>query len=132
LASTAALAGINVLQQDGIVDHAKEMGEYLGERLTELTEEHQSIGDVRGLGLFWTIELVKDRDIKEPLRRATEKYANTTVSKIAEYLLREKNIYIPADKFGIWIVPPLIVTREEIDFLVEAIDDALKIVDAEQ
>jgi taurine--2-oxoglutarate transaminase len=48
------------------------------------------------------------------------------VSKIAEYLLREKNIYIPADKFGLWIVPPLIVTREEIDFLVLAIDDALK------
>jgi taurine--2-oxoglutarate transaminase len=131
LASAAALAGINVLQQDGIVDHAKELGEYLGERLTELTEEHQSIGDVRGLGLFWTIELVKDRVTKEPLRRATEKYAHSTVSKIAEYLLREKNIYIPADKFGIWIVPPLIVTREEIDFLVEAIDDALKIVDAE-
>ena len=128
LACAAALAGIKVLQEDGIVDLARENGEYLGCRLTALAEKHHSIGDVRGLGLFWTIELVKDRITKEPLSRTSEKYAHTTVSKVAEYLLREKNIYIPADKFGIWIVPPLIVTRGEIDFLVEAIDDALKIV----
>ncbi len=51
--------------------------------------------------------------------------------KIAEYPLREKSIYIPADKFGIWVVPPLIVTQEEIDFLVDAIDEALAIADAE-
>jgi taurine--2-oxoglutarate transaminase len=131
LACAAALASINVLQEDGLVVHARKMGEYLGSRLTALKEVYPSIGDVRGLGLFWTIELVKDRVTKEPLRRATEKYAHTTVSKIADYLLREKSIYIPADKFGIWIVPPLIVTREEIDFLVEAIDDALKIVEPE-
>jgi taurine--2-oxoglutarate transaminase len=131
LACAAALAGIKVLQEDGIVDLAREKGEYLGSRLTALAGDHSIIGDVRGLGLFWTIELVKDRDTKEPLRRITEKYAHTMVSKVAEYLLREKNIYIPTDKFGIWIVPPLIVTKEEIDFIVEAIDEALKIVDAE-
>ena len=50
---------------------------------------------------------------------------------IAEYLLREKNIYIPADKFGIWIVPPLIVKKQEIDFIVDSIDEALKIADDE-
>ena len=65
------------------------------------------------------------------LRRTTEKYARTIVSEIAEYLLQEKNIYIPADKFGIWIVPPLIVSQEEIDFLVGAIDDALTVVGTE-
>jgi taurine--2-oxoglutarate transaminase len=131
LACAAALAGIKVLQEDGILDHAREMGEYLGNKLTAFAETHRSIGDIRGMGLFWTIELVKDRDTKEPLRRATEKYAPNPLSKIADYLLQEKNIYIPADKFGIWFVPPLIVTKKEIDFLVDAIDDALKIVDAE-
>jgi taurine--2-oxoglutarate transaminase len=131
LACAAALASINVLQEDGIVDHVRKMGEYLGHRLTALAEKHRSIGNVRGMGLFWTIELVKDRASKEPLRRATEKYARTVVSQISEYLLREKNIYIPADKFGVWIVPPLIVTQKEIDFLVDAIDDALAIADTE-
>jgi taurine--2-oxoglutarate transaminase len=131
LACAAALTSIKVLQEEGIVNHAREMGEYLGHRLNALVGKHRSIGDIRGLGLFWAIELVKDRNTKEPLRRVTEKYAYTPVSKIAEYLLQEKNIYIPADKFGIWIVPPLIVTEEEIDFLVDAIDDALAIADIE-
>jgi taurine--2-oxoglutarate transaminase len=131
LACAAALAGIKVLQDEEIVDHAREMGEYLGRGLNSLTEIHRLIGDVRGLGLFWTIELVKDKDTKEPTRRAAEKYTRTLVSRIAEYLLEEKNIYIPADKFGIWIVPPLIVSRMEIDFLVDAIDDALTVVGTE-
>jgi taurine--2-oxoglutarate transaminase len=131
LACAAALTSIEILQEDGIVDHSREMGEYLGHRLNALVEKHPSIGDIRGLGLFWAIELVKDRNTKEPMRRVTEKYAYNPVSKIAEYLLQEKNIYIPADKFGIWIVPPLIVTEVEIDFLVSAIDDALAIADVE-
>jgi taurine--2-oxoglutarate transaminase len=131
LACAAALASLDVLQEDGIVDRARELGEYLGHRLHELAQTHESVGDVRGLGLFWTLELVKNRESKEPFRRPTEKYAYTPVSKIAEYLLREKGVYVPADKFGIWIVPPLIVTQRELDFLVEAIDDALQLADAE-
>ncbi|MBD3181758.1 hypothetical protein GF312_05665 [Candidatus Poribacteria bacterium] len=54
----------------------------------------------------------------------------TVVSKIARYMLDERNIYIPSDKFGIWIVPPLVINKEEIDFVVEAIDDALDIADS--
>lgn len=131
LACAAALASIDVLQEDRIVDRVRKMGEYLGRRLAALAETHKSVGDVRGLGLFWTIELVKSKETKEPFRRATEKYAFTTVNKIADYLLREKNIYIPSDKFGIWIVPPLIVTESELDFIVDAIDQALNIADAE-
>ena len=84
-----------------------------------------------GTGLFWTMELVKNRDTREPLRRPTEKYKDTAVRKIAQYMLSEKNVYIPADKFGIWIAPPLVINREEVDFLVDAIDDALRIADAE-
>ena len=45
-------------------------------------------------------------------------------------LLKEKNIYVPADKFGLWIVPPLIVTKDEIDFIVKAIDESLDLADA--
>ena len=84
---------------------------------------------MRGLGLFWTLELVKDRTTKEPLRRATEKYVRTIVKDIAEYLFRERNVYVPSDKFGVWVVPPLVVTREELDWVCAAIDDALTIAD---
>ncbi len=130
LACAAALASIDVLLEDGVMENARVMGEYLGGRLAELKGKHPSVGDARGLGLFWTLEIVKDRETKTPVRKSTEKYTDTIVKTLAAYLLEEKNVYVPADKFGIWIVPPLIVTREEIDFIVAAIDGALAHSDA--
>jgi taurine--2-oxoglutarate transaminase len=131
LACAAALASLRALEEQNLVERSRKMGEYLGGQLIEISRKHPSVGDVRGIGLFWTMELVKNRETKEPLRRPTEKYKETVVRRIAEYMLNERNIYIPGDKFGIWIVPPLIIIKEEVDFLVDAIDDALKIADAE-
>ncbi|MHC4072231.1 MAG: aminotransferase family protein [Planctomycetota bacterium] len=129
LGCAAALAGINVLNEEKILERVREMGQYLGDRLKMLEQTHKSVGEVRGIGLFWTIELVRNRETKEPFRKQMNKYARNVLTEIAEYLLREKNIYIPADKFGIWIVPPLIVKKQEIDFIVDSIDEALKIAD---
>ena len=88
-----------------------------------------SVGDVRGIGLFWTLELVRNRATREPLRRATEKYERTLVKEVSEYLFRERDIYVPSDKFGLWVVPPLVVTRDELDWVCAAIDDALGLAD---
>ncbi len=129
LAAAAALASIDVLHEEGLLERARDLGAYLGERLQELGRAHPCIGDVRGLGLFWTLELVRDRATKEPLRRATEKYERTIVKDISEYLFRSRDIYVPSDKFGIWVVPPLVVTREELDWVCAAIDDALSLAD---
>ena len=129
LACAAGLAGLEVLLDDGLLENCQTMGSYLASRLKPLSDKHPSIGDIRGLGLFWTIELVKDTRSKAPLRRVDEKYAPTVVSELARYLLEERNIYVPSDKYGLWIVPPLVVTEDEIDFLVEAIDKSLDIAD---
>jgi taurine---2-oxoglutarate transaminase len=129
LACAAACASLDVLLEDGLLEAARTNGEYLGERLRQCARGHPCVGDVRGLGMFWTIELVKDRVTKEPLRRATEKYTRTMVSRLADFLLEKRNVYVPSDKFGLWVVPPLIVTRNEIDFLIEAIDAALTLAD---
>jgi taurine--2-oxoglutarate transaminase len=129
LAAAAALASLDVLEEEGLVARAAELGSYLGERLKELGRRHPSVGDVRGLGLFWTLELVKDRSTKAPLRKATQKYERTIVKDVSEYLFHNKNVYVPADKFGIWVVPPLVATREELDFVIAAIDDALRLAD---
>jgi len=131
LGCAAALASIKVLNEEKILDRVREMGQYLGNRLKTLGQTHRSVGEVRGIGLFWTFELVRNRETKEPFRKQMEKYTRNVLTEIAEYLLREKNIYIPADKFGIWIVPPLIVKKQEIDFIVDSIDEALRIADAE-
>lgn len=130
LACAGALASIQVLQEENILDHVRKMGKHLGARLQNLHHSHKSVGDVRGLGLFWTMELLKNRATGESVRPQTQKYAANIVKDIARFMLEEKNIYIPGDKFGIWVVPPLIVEKEEIDFIVDAIDEALNISDA--
>jgi len=130
LGCAAALASIKVLLEDGLLTQAAEMGDYLGACLKPLADRHPCVGDVRGLGLFWTIEIVHDREKKTPVRRATEKYQETLVKDLASFLLKEKNIYVPADKFGLWIVPPLIVSRDEVDFIIKAMDEALDLADA--
>jgi len=129
LGAAAALASIDVLHEEGLLERTRELGDYLGTRLRALGQAHPSVGDIRGLGLFWTIELVKDRATKEPLRRATQKYTRTIVKDVSDYLFQKRDIYVPSDKFGIWVVPPLIVTRDELDWVCAAIDDALGIAD---
>ena len=129
LGAAAALASIDVLHDEGLLERTRELGDYLGERLGALTARHGCVGDVRGIGLFWTIELVRDRATRAPLRRATEKYERTIVKDVSDYLFRERDIYVPSDKFGIWVVPPLVVTREELDWVCAAIDDALGLAD---
>jgi taurine--2-oxoglutarate transaminase len=129
LGAAAALASIDVLHDEGLLERTRELGEYLGAKLGALQARHGCVGDVRGIGLFWTLELVRDRRTREPLRRATEKYERTIVKEVSEFLFRERDIYVPSDKFGIWVVPPLVVTREELDWICGAIDDALGLAD---
>jgi taurine---2-oxoglutarate transaminase len=129
LGAAAALASIDVLHDEGLLERTRELGAYLGAQLAALAARHRCVGDVRGIGLFWTIELVRDRATREPLRRATEKYERTLVKDVSEYLFRERDIYVPSDKFGIWVVPPLVVTRGELDWICAAIDDALGLAD---
>lgn len=126
LASAAALESINVLEEE-ILPTLSKKEKHLYDSLKSLEEKHNSVGEIRGKGLFWTIEL-KSND-KYPVRKPTEKYRESIITKLAQFLLDEKNIYIPKDKFGIWIVPPLIVTFKEIDYIVESIDEALNIAD---
>src|SRR5438309_3701898 len=67
LACASAIASIEAFREEGIVENAAAHGAYLGEELRALQERHASIGDVRGLGLFWGLELVRDRETREPL-----------------------------------------------------------------
>lgn len=129
LACAAALASLDVIEEENILAETQRKGAYLGERLRALAARHPSVGDVRGIGLFWTMELVRDQITKEPLRHPTEKYAPSPLKEMARYLLNEHNIYVPADKFGLWVVPPLIVSDAELDFIVDALDDALHLTD---
>src|SRR5207253_2652076 len=67
LACAAAVASIEAFREEGIVENAAAMGSVLAEELPRLAERHPSIGDVRGRGLFWGLELVRNRETREPL-----------------------------------------------------------------
>jgi taurine--2-oxoglutarate transaminase len=131
LGCAAAVASLDVIEGEGFLERVRKDGDYLGSRLRDLAERHPCVGDVRGLGFFWTLELVKNRETREPLRRFTEKYTSTVVSRLSDFLLKERQVYVPSDKFGIWVVPPLVASRDELDFVVAAIDAALELADAE-
>ena len=67
LACATGVASIEAFREEGIVENAAAMGEVFREELRRLAERHPSIGEVRGLGCFWGLELVKDRETREPL-----------------------------------------------------------------
>ncbi|MEY4364683.1 MAG: hypothetical protein RLZZ305_27 [Actinomycetota bacterium] len=66
LACATAVASINIFREDGIIEHARRLGtDVIGPRLEKMKQRHPSIGDVRGIGVFWAIELVRNRDTRE-------------------------------------------------------------------
>ncbi len=124
LAAAAALASIDALFEDRLLEHAQSMGVWIEKRLQKIAEKHEIVSHIQGIGLFWTVHIAGESE-SAPVRRATEKYQKNLVASISKYLLDQHNIYTPSDKFGIWIVPPLVVTHEEMSWILDCIDDAL-------
>jgi taurine--2-oxoglutarate transaminase len=129
LACASAIASIEAFQEEGIVENSAAMGEVLGERLGELMEGHPSIGEVRGKGLFWGIELVKDRETREPLvpfNAVGE--AGAPVAKLAKAAM-ERGLYLMTHWNVIVVAPPLTITREELDEGLTVLDEVLALAD---
>jgi taurine---2-oxoglutarate transaminase len=129
LACAAAVASIEAFREEGIVENAAAVGDYLGGRLRELQDRHPSIGDVRGLGCFWGVELVRNRQTREPLvpfNAAGE--AAAPVTRLAAAAL-ERGLYLMTHWNVIMVVPPLTITRDEVDEGVGVLDDVIAIAD---
>jgi len=134
LAGLAAMkAVIQEYKDRNILNNVKRVGKYLGKRLNELMERHKSVGYVGGLGLFWALEIVKNRKTKKPFNSKIDKIRGKTLMtvKIANKL-RELGVLQTMNWISHFVIaPPLIVTEEEIDIGIDAFDEALKIADAE-
>jgi len=126
----AGLAAVEEYQRLGLVERAKKMGDVLGKRLNELKDDHPSVGDVRGKGLFWGIEPVKNRETKEPFATRRQRFEPTMLGKMAGEALKQ-GVYFMAVLNTMIFAPPLIVTEEEIDEGVAVVDKVLKLADAE-
>ncbi|MBU2444281.1 MAG: aspartate aminotransferase family protein [Bacteroidetes bacterium] len=127
-----AVAAINELKKNDLINRSKEMGEYLLSLLNKLKEKHPSVGDVRVIGLFAALEIVKNRKTKEPFSSKLDKVSGNPmlVDKIALELMK-KGIFVQTWISHFIIAPPLIISKEEIDYAITEFDEALKIADAE-
>ncbi len=126
-----AIAAIKEMQRLDLVNRAREMGKYLGDKLHALKPKHPSIGEVRGLGLFWALEMVKDQVSKTPFNSKQDKVDGKVlvVDKVAAEMMK-RGISMQAWISHFVIAPPLIIEKSEIDFAIENLDEALSIADA--
>jgi taurine--2-oxoglutarate transaminase len=125
-----AIAAIHEMQRLDLVHRAKEVGVYLGEKLRALKPKHPSIGEVRGLGLFWALEMVKDQEKKTPFNTKQDKVDGkaTVVDQVAADMMK-RGVSMQAWISHFVIAPPLIIEKSEIDIAVDALDQALAIAD---
>jgi taurine--2-oxoglutarate transaminase len=122
----AAIANIEVIKQDKLVERTQEMGAILHRLLLDLGEQHPSVGEVRSIGLFGVIELVKDRESKQPLAP----YNSTSPEMIAlRKFIIENGVYLYTHWHTILVIPPLIISEEQLNEGFEVLDKALEIAD---
>ncbi|HEY3555790.1 MAG TPA: aspartate aminotransferase family protein [Casimicrobiaceae bacterium] len=121
LPATVGLAVLDTIEQEGLLARSREMGGYLAARLDELQARHEEIGDVRGMGLLRGIELVKDRETREP----NHQLGALTTERCLQLGL-SMNLRRRPERGSVWrIAPPLTVTRDDIDLAMTIFDQAL-------
>ncbi len=121
LPATVGLAVLQTIEEERLLVRSREMGEYLAARLSELQARHEEIGDVRGMGLLRGIELVRDRETREP----HHELGALTTARCLELGL-SMNIRRRPERGSVWrIAPPLTVRREDIDLAMTIFDQAL-------
>jgi taurine--2-oxoglutarate transaminase len=126
-----AVATIAEMKRLDLVNRAAELEPYMRTRLEALKEKHPSIGDVRGMGLFWAVELVKNRVTKQPFNTMRDKVEGKSlvVDQVAAHMMKN-GVTQQAWISHFVIAPPLIITKEEIDIGIAALDQALATADA--
>jgi 2,2-dialkylglycine decarboxylase (pyruvate) len=119
--STVGLAVLETIAQEHLLARSREMGDYLAAGLASLQQRHEEIGDVRGMGLLRGIELVKDRETREP----NHELGALTTERCLQLGL-SMNIRRRPERGSVWrIAPPLTVKREDIDLAMAIFDEAL-------
>ncbi len=126
-----AVTTIEEMQRLKLIERSAELEPYVRQKLEALKEKHVSIGDVRGLGLFFAVELVKNRKTRQPFNTMRDKVEGKSlvVDQIAAKMMAD-GVAQQAWVSHFVIAPPLIVTKEELDFGVDALDRHLSIADA--
>ena len=115
----AGLAVLDVIEQEGLQENARIVGEYLTSGLHALAEKHTAIGDIRGTGLFIAVELIKDKESREPATAFTADVVNG---------LKDRGVLtgsIGPDANILKLRPPMVFSRDDADYMLGNLDDAL-------
>lgn len=124
LGCAASLANIEVILKENLIERCARLGEYFLKALCEIKERHRFVGEVRGKGLMVALELVKDESTKKPIPEETGKV-------VREALKRGVYLQRPGGKFAnvLKISPPLVISKEQIDFAINVLDESIKVVE---
>ncbi len=130
LACASAVASINIFKEEKIIEHARHLGrDVIGPGLEVLKAKHPSVGDVRGVGVFWAIELVRDRDTREPLVPFNASGAEAKPMVELAGACKANGLW-PFTHFNrLHVVPPLIISDEDMRQGLAIIDEALTVAD---
>lgn len=114
----AALASIEVIEQERLVENAAKQGEHLHKRLQELKAKHEQVGDARGWGLMQALEFVKDKRSKQPDPKARD--------AVNDLAWKKGLVLLPCGKSSLRFAPPLVVTREQVDTALDIAAECLR------
>jgi 4-aminobutyrate aminotransferase len=118
--NAAALATLDVIERDGLLHNATEVGNHMLKRMAGWPSKHKLVGDVRGRGLMIGVEIVKDKKTKE--------YGAAERDRIIQLAFERGILFLGCGPSTIRIAPPLIVTKEEADVAMDALEESIAIV----
>ncbi|AEW95696.1 MULTISPECIES: aspartate aminotransferase family protein [Streptomycetaceae] len=131
LACAAAVATITAMREERIVEHAAEIGErVLGPGLREIAERHPCVGEVRGLGVFWALDLVKDKETREPLVPYNAAGADNAPMADFAAACKRRGLWPFVNMNRTHVVPPCTITEAEAKEGLAVLDEALSAADA--
>ncbi|MEM7070772.1 MAG: aminotransferase class III-fold pyridoxal phosphate-dependent enzyme [Pseudomonadota bacterium] len=129
LACASGVAAIQTMQDENTLSHAEKMGKFMRRELHKLAQKHPSIGDIRGLGLFNGIELVKNRKTREALVPYGAKGEDATPMNTMMQFAMEQGLYLSFFSNIIRLTPPLNIKKQDLSFGLKILDKTLNIAD---
>ncbi|WP_203656121.1 aspartate aminotransferase family protein [Actinocatenispora rupis] len=130
LACASAVASIGIFREEGVIEHARALGtDVIGPELAKIAERHPSVGEVRGLGVFWAVELVRDRATREPLVPFNATGADAAPMAAFTAACRERGLW-PFTHFNrTHVVPPCTIGERDLRDGLAILDEALTVAD---
>jgi taurine--2-oxoglutarate transaminase len=131
LACATAIATLKVYREDKLMENAVAMGEVIRREFEAMKAKHRSVGDARGIGLFWALELVKDKKTRQPLVKWNAMGADAAISREINKRLLEGGVYTTVRWNFLFVIPPLCIKEDELREGLRVIDKVLDYADTQ-